>query len=86
MASDHGLRLAYNLKHVLIERGLHYTVVELNDEHVLFDATQFLCDELHILHLVVVKTSIGFPGKLSHLSCCNRLTVLILRELELYGA
>ena len=86
VASDHGLRLGYYLKHVLIERSLHYTVVKLNDEHILFDATQFLGDELHILHLVVVETSTGFPGELSRLSCCNRLTVLILGELEFYAA
>lgn len=58
VASHHCLRLAYNLKHASVERGLDNAVIELEDEHVLLHAAQSLRNQLRVLYFVVVEASI----------------------------
>jgi len=57
VASDHGLRLTDHFEDLFVQGGLHDTVIELDDEHILLDTAQALSNELHALHLVVIEPS-----------------------------
>lgn len=63
MSSEHGLWFTNNLENFLVVRGLNDAVVKLYDKHVLLIASQCFCDELAVLNLVNVESSI----KLSHI-------------------
>ena len=55
MSSNHCLWLAHQLEKVAIKRGLHDTVIKLDDQHVLLFTTQSFRDQLAGLNLVIVE-------------------------------
>ena len=71
VASDHGLRLTDHFEDLFVQGGLHDTVIELDYEHILLDTTQALSNELHALHLIVIKPSahIMITHFVSNLAC-----------------
>ena len=54
MPSDHSLWIADDFEKVAIERSLHDTVIELDNEHVLLVATEAFSDQLARLYLVII--------------------------------
>ena len=57
VTTQHGLWLADHFEDLLVERGLHDTVVELDDKHVLVETAESLRDELCALNLVIIEST-----------------------------